>query len=96
MLSIEEVKHVAHLARLDLTPKELKLYSEQLSGVLNYIDQLATVDTSAVAQSTEIFGALNVWREDEVSDWDGAERKIALKQFSATEKGQLKVVRILE
>jgi aspartyl-tRNA(Asn)/glutamyl-tRNA(Gln) amidotransferase subunit C len=96
MLSIEEVKHVAHLARLDLTPKELKLYSAQLSGILNYIDQLAAVDTSAVALGTEISGAFNVWRADEIKDWDAEEREIALKQFNATEKKQLKVARILE
>ena len=39
-LSREEIKHIANLARLELTPEELDKYGEQLSAVLSYIDQL--------------------------------------------------------
>jgi aspartyl-tRNA(Asn)/glutamyl-tRNA(Gln) amidotransferase subunit C len=96
MLNIDEVKHVAHLARLDLTPKELKLYSGQLAAVLSYIDQLSEVDTSGVSLSTEISGPANVWREDEVKDWSDEENQLALKQFSEIKNKQLQVPRVLE
>jgi len=96
MLSIEEVKHVADLARLDLTPAELKLYSEQLSAILNYIDQLSEADTADVDLSTEISGPANVWRPDEVKDWPEDEKKLAIKQFSEIKNKQLKVPRVLE
>ena len=96
MLNVEEVKHVAHLARLELTPPELKLYSGQLSAILNYIDQLSEVDTEDISLSTEISGPANVWRADEVSDWPEDEKKLAFKQFSEIKNKQLKVPRVLE
>ena len=95
MLSLEEVKHVAQLARLELSSKELKLYSSQLSGILNYIDQLQEIDTSAISLSTEISGPVNAWREDEARDWADDERKLALRQAKEIEKGQIKVRRVL-
>ena len=47
-LTIEEVQHVARLARLELTPEQQDLYREQLSAILDYIARLRTLDTTDV------------------------------------------------
>jgi aspartyl-tRNA(Asn)/glutamyl-tRNA(Gln) amidotransferase subunit C len=95
-LTKEQIKHIADLARLDLTEKELKLYGSQLSEILEYINQLQAVDTTNVEPTAQVTGLENIFREDEVEDWDKKERKEALSQAPELENGQVKVKRILE
>jgi aspartyl-tRNA(Asn)/glutamyl-tRNA(Gln) amidotransferase subunit C len=40
-LSVSEINRIARLARLDLSPDEGRLYADQLSRVVDYIDQIA-------------------------------------------------------
>ena len=47
-LSRQQVQHVARLARLNLTPAEIDRYTTELTVILDYIDQLAAVDTSHI------------------------------------------------
>ena len=61
-LSKEEIQHIAKLARLELTDKELEKYGGQLSAVLNYIDQLKEVDVKGVEPTAQVTGLENVLR----------------------------------
>lgn len=65
-LTPEQVKHVAKLANLPVTPDEEEMYSGQLSKILDYIDHLNTVDTSGVEPTFNTTGLSNVMRKDEV------------------------------
>lgn len=47
-LTIEEVEHIAKLARLELTAEQKELYRGQLSHILDYIAKLRELDTSSV------------------------------------------------
>lgn len=62
------VKHVEKLANLPLTSDEEEKYSEQLSKILDYIDKLNSVDTSAVEPIYNVSGLENVMAEDEASE----------------------------
>jgi len=95
-LSREEIKHIANLARLELTPEELDKYGEQLSAVLSYIDQLQEVDVNGVEPTAQVTGLVNVWREDETRDCSETEREAALKEAPELEDRQIKVKRVLE
>ncbi|HMA35985.1 MAG TPA: Asp-tRNA(Asn)/Glu-tRNA(Gln) amidotransferase subunit GatC [Chloroflexia bacterium] len=64
MLTPEEVAHVARLARLDLAPDELATMRRQLSSVLEHIDQLNAVDTSAIPPTAQIFPLRDILRPD--------------------------------
>ena len=86
-----DIQHIADLARLDLTPAELKLYGAQLSAITGYIDQLQEVITDV---DNKNLGPYNVWREDEISDWEEVEKQTALDQGDR-EGGLLKVKRVL-
>lgn len=66
-LTKDQVKHVAKLANLPLTEEEEEKYAEQLSKVLEYVDQLNKVDTSDVEPTFNVSGLNNVFREDETS-----------------------------
>jgi aspartyl-tRNA(Asn)/glutamyl-tRNA(Gln) amidotransferase subunit C len=67
VLSEEQVAHIAHLARLELTPEELTAAGTQLSAVLGYFDGLSAVDTSAVPATLGVQPRNNVFREDRVT-----------------------------
>ena len=64
-LTKDQVKHVAKLANLPLTNDEEEKYSEQLSNILEYIDQLDSVNTSNIEPTFNVSGQNTVWREDE-------------------------------
>ena len=94
-LSNKEIKHIAKLARLDLTDKELKLYGGQLSAVLGYIDMLKEVDTTGVEPTAQVTGLSNALRSDEVRVWDKEETREALKEAPELLDDQVKVKRVL-
>lgn len=64
-LTADQVKKVAKLANLPLTPEEEEKYSEQLSKILDYVDQLDSVDTLSVEPTFNVTGLNNVMSEDE-------------------------------
>ncbi|PIP24401.1 MAG: Asp-tRNA(Asn)/Glu-tRNA(Gln) amidotransferase GatCAB subunit C [Candidatus Nealsonbacteria bacterium CG02_land_8_20_14_3_00_37_10] len=65
MISKEEVKHIAKLARLGLTEKEIAKYQKELSSILDYIEKLKEVDVSGVGPTSHSVLVENVMRGDE-------------------------------
>jgi aspartyl-tRNA(Asn)/glutamyl-tRNA(Gln) amidotransferase subunit C len=61
-----DVKYVAHLARLSLTPEEEQKIGAQLGSVLGYIEKLKEVDISNVEPTAHAFPLVNVTRPDEI------------------------------
>ncbi len=60
----DTMTRVATLARLDLTEAERQQFSAQLTTVLDYVAQLQTVDTTAVAATSHPLALPTAWRED--------------------------------
>lgn len=65
-LSLEEVDHVAALARLGLTDEERDRLRAQLSTILGHISALNQLDTEAISPTAQVVALTNVMREDEV------------------------------
>ena len=61
----DEVKKVAHLARLELNEDEINNHAEQLEKILDYIRQLEKIDTDDVPCTTRAIEVINVFRKDE-------------------------------
>mgnify|MGYP002627263672 CR=1 FL=1 len=66
MIGKEDVKHVAKLARLELTDEETEKYSKQLGDILKYVEQMNEVDTKGIEPMPHAIPVYNVMREDEV------------------------------
>lgn len=64
MIEIKDVKHVAKLARLELTPEEEIKFSKQLGDILKYVEQMNEVDTTNVEPMSHAISFSNVMRED--------------------------------
>jgi aspartyl-tRNA(Asn)/glutamyl-tRNA(Gln) amidotransferase subunit C len=88
-LTVEQVRHVAELARLGLSNEEMERLTGELSGILDYIDQLAQLDTSAVEPTAQVGGLSDVFREDAVRDSLPVE--VAVANAPAAEDGYFKV-----
>ena len=76
-LSQEQVAHIAHLARLELTHEELSAARTQLSAVLVYFDGLSAVDTSSVCPTLGVQPHCNGFREDRVQPGLSSEEALA-------------------
>jgi aspartyl-tRNA(Asn)/glutamyl-tRNA(Gln) amidotransferase subunit C len=61
-----DVKYVAHLARLSLSPDEEQKLSAQLGNILGYIEKLKQADVTNVEPTAHAFPMVNVTRADEV------------------------------
>jgi aspartyl-tRNA(Asn)/glutamyl-tRNA(Gln) amidotransferase subunit C len=65
MISEEEVRHVANLARLGLTDDEVKKMSGQLGAILESIDQIGELDLADVPPTANALNLTNVLRPDQ-------------------------------
>jgi aspartyl-tRNA(Asn)/glutamyl-tRNA(Gln) amidotransferase subunit C len=64
-LSMEEVQHIAMLARLELTGEELEHYREQLSAILDHVASLQQLDTENIPPMSAVFSGDSHLRADE-------------------------------
>lgn len=96
MLKKEDVKHIANLARLELSEEEIEKITPQLSDIIGYIEQLSEVDTDGVLPTAQVTGQSNIFRSDEAINWPEDEKALALKQSpEGLEGGQIKVKKVL-
>jgi aspartyl-tRNA(Asn)/glutamyl-tRNA(Gln) amidotransferase subunit C len=89
-----DVKYVAHLARLSLSPEEEQKISEQLGNILGYIEKLKEVDVSGVEPMAHAFPLVNVTRPDEVRP--SLSQEEALRNAPAQANGLFMVPKIVE
>lgn len=67
------VKRVARLARIRITTEEAKGLEKELTGILNWVEQLDEVDTEGVAPMTRVVPISLKMREDVVTDGEMAD-----------------------
>ena len=93
-LSIEEVKKIAHLARIELTPEEEKRHAETISTVLDFVNTLNEIDTEGVEPTAQVTGLEDVVREDVVKNSEI--KKELLAQMPQVSAGLLKVPAVFD
>ncbi len=64
MITQEQVKHIAKLARLGLKDEDVEKFSKQLSSIMEYVEKLNEVDVKDVEPTSQVTGLENVMRED--------------------------------
>lgn len=92
MIGTDDVKHVAKLARLELTEEEINKYSQQLGSILKYVEQMNEVDTTGVEPMPHAIPVYNVMREDIVKYEQTKEEMMANAPFE--EDGFFRVPKI--
>jgi aspartyl-tRNA(Asn)/glutamyl-tRNA(Gln) amidotransferase subunit C len=89
-----DIKYVAHLARLALTPEEETKFGAQLGTVLGYVEKLKEVDVSGVEPTAHAVPLVNVTRTDEVRP--SMSQEDALRNAPAQANGLFMVPKIVE
>jgi aspartyl-tRNA(Asn)/glutamyl-tRNA(Gln) amidotransferase subunit C len=90
----ETIKHVAHLARIDLQSNELDKLSANLQDILGFIDKLSTLNVEKVSPASHILPISNVLREDKPCASLAAEK--ALENAPAKKGSFFSVPKIIE
>jgi aspartyl-tRNA(Asn)/glutamyl-tRNA(Gln) amidotransferase subunit C len=93
-LTIDEVRHIADLARLELTSEEEERYAQQLSAILDYAARLQSVDTSAIPPTATVLPLNAPLRPDIVRPCPPRTR--ILENAPEAEEGMFRVPPILD
>ena len=90
MISKENIRHLAKLARISLDAKEEETIAEDIESILVYVDKLKSVDVVSVKPTTHAEEALNGVRLDaQISEPENVD--LLRSQFPKTRDGYLKV-----
>lgn len=96
MLSIDQIKHLAKLARLEIHDEELASFQKELSSVLDYFEQLKKIDLKDTKTTAGFLNIKNIFREDEtINRYDEETIANMIKQAPSRENGYVKVKAIL-
>ena len=93
LISPEEVRHVARLARLALDDDEVGRYAVQLSAILEHVDAVRRLDTADVPPTAHPFPVENVLRPD--TETLSLDRETVLAQAPVAEDDRFRVPRIM-
>ncbi|ABS20660.1 Asp-tRNA(Asn)/Glu-tRNA(Gln) amidotransferase subunit GatC [Bacillus cytotoxicus] len=93
-ISVENVKHVAHLARLAITDQEAEKFQKQLDAIVTFAEQLNELDTTNVKPTTHVLTMRNVMREDVPEQ--GLPVEEVLKNAPDHKENQIRVPAVLE
>ena len=93
-LTLEEVEHIALLARLDLSAEEKQRYQQQLSDILDHVAQLQKLDTGEIVSSSSGLPRGAMLRED--IPIKGLSTDQALENAPDAEDNQFKVPPVFE
>ena len=93
-LTREDIVKLARLARLDLTDEEIRHFQDELSEILQYVEQLQSVDVAGFKPISQVTGLTNVMREDVVADYGYAPEDLR-RIVPRMQDGQIKVKRMI-
>jgi len=94
IISIDEISHVANLAKLNLPDRLLLKFSDQLSSVIDYMSKIQKLNTEKVPETTQVTRLENIFREDEIKP--SLSQKEALSNAKNTYNGFFKVKAVFE
>ncbi len=94
MLSLEQVEHIAELAKLALTDEEKERYREQLSAILDYAARLQAIPTDDIPPTATVLPVDTVLREDAARP--SIPRDELLENAAEKEEGMFRVDVVLD
>ena len=90
----EDVVHLAELSNISLAEDQIEPLIKDLDNIWGYISQLDELDTDNVEPTYQCFDMQNVWREDEIEEFE-AKREDLLALTRESEDNQIKVPKVL-
>ncbi len=93
-LTRDDVLRLAALARISLNDEEVDSFAVEMSEILQYVEQLSSVDVSGLQPTNQVTGLTNVFRKDEVKHY-GYKPQTLLENVPANENSHIKVKRMI-
>ena len=93
-LSLDDVRRIAHLARIEVSDAELRAVQQQLNGILGLVEQLQAAETAGIAPMAHAQNVTLRLRDDEVTEPDPRERFQSIAP--AVEAGLYLVPKVIE
>jgi aspartyl-tRNA(Asn)/glutamyl-tRNA(Gln) amidotransferase subunit C len=93
-LSLQEVEHIAKLARLELTDEQKARYRKQLAAILDHVAKLQELDTQGVPPTASVSVGQMPLRKDEPRP--GLTKDELLKNAQQKDDGQFKIPPVFE
>jgi len=96
VISQENVKHIAKLARLGITDEETVKLQKDLTAILDFIGKLSEVNVDNIEPTAQATGLSNVWRTDEKIKRNEESRERLLDNAPETKDGYIKVKAVFD
>ena len=93
MVSKEEILHIAKLADIKIRENEVDEYAKNLQDILNFAQILNSVDTENIEESIGATGSYNVFRKDEIKQFEDMEA--LLQNAPEEENGMFKIPKVI-
>lgn len=93
-LSLDDVRRIAHLARIEVTDSETEQVLVQLNSIFELIEQMRAVDTAGIEPMSHPLGGSQRLRDDTVTESDN--REVNMRNAPAREDGLFLVPRVIE
>jgi len=96
-ISIQEIKHLADLARLKVSESEVKKYASDLSEILDYVAELNEIDTQKISPTAQVVETENVFKDDLVDlDYSKKTQEKIIKNAPESQDNLFKVKTVFE
>ncbi|MFV0484697.1 MAG: Asp-tRNA(Asn)/Glu-tRNA(Gln) amidotransferase subunit GatC [Candidatus Saccharimonadales bacterium] len=93
-ISKEEITHLSQLSNISLSEQQINDLTPDLENIIGYISQLDELDTEGVEPTYQCFDMTNVWREDEITEFE-AKRDDLIALSAESAEHQIKVPKVL-
>lgn len=90
----DDVRHLAQLSSLELSGSEVDSLQTDIGNILGYINKLSELDTEDVEPTYQVTGLQNVWRNDEIINYEVTREELLARAPEQTDS-QVKVPKVL-
>ena len=91
----DEVKHLANLARIELSPAEIEAFTKEMSAILAYVSQVKDIVDAGVKKAPTVGLRHNIFRKDEITNLPDQYTEAILAEMPKTEGRYMVVKKIL-
>ena len=90
----EEIMHIAKLASLNIKEEEIEEYRKNLQDILNFADIVNSVNTDNLSETIGSTSNVNVFRKDEVEEFE--DKELLLANAPESEENMFKIPKVIQ
>ena len=92
-VSKEEIIHIANLASLNLSEEEIEKYTNDMQDILTFANTIGNLNTEGIDESAQALENYNVFRKDEVKEFE--DKELLLQNAPSSEGGMFHLPKVI-